>query len=165
VTDAPSPDPTLDQRRLLLEQLDARMETQSDELDGLDRKATTVLVATGVLLGLVVNNARDFPTSPPLLPLALYGSLAVLAVALFAGVWSLWPSRFAVVPEPGPFLAQYATRMPVDTMGELLSTKADAFNGNAKVARKKANRLRFQMVLLAVGGGLLVGAYILERLV
>lgn len=60
MTDASSPDPWEPQRRLLLGQIEGRLRVQFDELDGLDRKATTVLAATGVTLGLVVNNTTHF---------------------------------------------------------------------------------------------------------
>jgi len=49
-------------------------------------------------------------------------------------------------------------------LGELVSTKALAFANNHGIARTKGNRVRVQMVLLAVGGLLLVGAYVLGRL-
>jgi hypothetical protein len=165
VTDVPGADQTLEQRRLLLEQVEGRLEVQLDELDGLDRKATTVLAATGVLLGLVINNAGDFATSPWPVPGVFYGALGVLAVALFAGVRTLWPIKVCAVPEPRPFLDQHASKQPVETIGELANTKADAFRKNVEFARIKGKQLRLQMSLLAVGGLLLVLAYALERLI
>jgi hypothetical protein len=164
VTDALPPN-RLEQRRLLLEQVEGRLEVQLQELDGLDRKATTVLAATGVLLGLVINNAGDFATSPSPVPWVFYGALAVLAVALFAGVRTLWPIKISVVPEPRPFLDQHAAKRPEETMGELANTKAEAFRKNAVFTRTKGDQLRLQMVLLALGGSFLVGAYVLERLI
>lgn len=55
--------------------------------------------------------------------------------------------------------------LPMAVFGELISTKALAFAKNHDVARTKGNRVRAQMLLLAVGGSLLVAAYVLERLV
>ncbi len=164
MTDTSSPGRTLEQRRLLLEQVDARMRAQSDEWDGLDRKATTVLAANGVILGLVINNAGSFAASPPVVSLAFYASLAVLAIALVAGIRSLWPRAFAVVPEPQQFLDQHAKQSPEQTMGELASTKAKAFGDNKAAASTKVGRVRWQMALLALGAGLLVSAYIIERI-
>jgi hypothetical protein len=165
VTDAQPPDRTLEQRRLLLEQVEGRLEVQLDELDGLDRKATTVLAATGVTLGLVINNASDFASSRYPMPHVFYGSLVVLAAGLVAGVVALWPRDVQVVPDPGPLLEQHGTGSPEATVGELVSTKALAFAGNHAIVRRKGDRVRAQMVLLALGGSLLVSAYILERLV
>lgn len=161
---APSSDSILNQRRLLLEQVDGRLKVQSDEMDGLDRKATTVLAATGVVVGLIVNNTDHFATSPDLVSWVFYGALVVLAAGLVAGVRALWPRDFIVVPEPGPLLDAHATKAPEETMGELLTTKAEAFRLNVPVTKTKSNRIRVQMVLLALGGGLLVGAYVLERI-
>lgn len=165
MTDVPPRDRTLEQRQLLLEQVDGRIAVQFDELDSLDRKATTVLAATGVVLGLVINNAGAFARSPSPVPWVFYGALVVLAVGLFAGVVALWPRDIRIVPEPRPFLDQHGTSLPEQILGELISTKALAFQMNVAVARTKGDRVRIQMVLLAVGGGLLVGAYVLERLV
>jgi hypothetical protein len=165
VTDTPPPDRTLEQRRLLLDQVEGRLKVQSEELDGLDRKATTILGATGVVLGLVISNASDFATSPCPVPYLFYGALVVLAAGLVAGVWTLWPRSFQVVPEPGPFLAEHQSKTPEHTIGELVKTKADVFVFNKKVVETKADRIRLQMVLLALGGILLVGAYVMERLV
>jgi hypothetical protein len=165
VTDDPPPDRTLEQRRLLLEQVEGRIKIQFDELDGLDRKATTVLAATGVTLGLVINNAGHFVSSPRPVPLVFYEALVILAAGLIAGVLAMWPRNVEVVPEPKPFLEQHGTSLPEVTVGELVSTKALAFTRNHGIARRKGDRVRIQMVLLALGGSLLVGAYILERLV
>jgi hypothetical protein len=165
MTDPPSPDRTLEQWRLFHEQVDSRIALQFDTTDGLDRKATAVLAATGVVLGLVINNADHFATSRDLAPLLFIEALVVLAFALAAGVIALWPRPFNVVPEPGPLLDQHANKAPVESIGELLATKRKAFDDNKGVSRSKLRRLRAQMVLLAVGGGLLVGAYVLERLI
>jgi hypothetical protein len=165
VEDAAPSDRTLEQRRLLLEQVEGRIGVQFDELDGLDRKATTVLGATGVLLGLVINNAGHFASSPLPVPLAYYAALLVLAAGLIAGVVTFWPRPIFAVPELRAFLDQHGTRFPEDTLGELISTKAKAFDDNKPVVKTKGTRLRVQLVLLALGGGLLVGAHLLERMV
>ena len=86
MTDASSPDPWEPQRRLLLEQVEGRLRVQFDELDGLDRKATTILAATGVTLGLVVNNTDDFAKAKDPVPFLFYAALVVLAAGLIAGV-------------------------------------------------------------------------------
>lgn len=164
MTDASSPDPWEPQRRLLLEQVEGRLRVQFDELDGLDRKATTILAATGVTLGLVVNNTDDFAKAKDPVPFLFYAALVVLAAGLIAGVRALWPRDIEVVPDPGPFLEQHGTSLPMAVLGELVSTKALAFANNHGIARTKGNRVRVQMVLLAVGGLLLVGAYVLGRL-
>jgi hypothetical protein len=165
VTDSSLPDPWEPQRRLLLEQVEGRLDIQFDELDGLDRKATTILAATGVTLGLVVNNTSDFAMANDPVPLLFYGALVVLAIGLIAGVTALWPRDVEVVPDPGPFLEQHGRNLPLAILGELTSTKALAFANNHGVSRTKGNRVRAQMLLLAAGGSMLVGAYVLERLI
>ncbi len=165
MTDAPAPDRTLEQRRLLLEQVEGRLRIQFEEVDGLDRKATTVLAATGVTLGLVINNASTVATSPVGVQWFYYGALGLLAVALVAGVYALWPRHLMVVPEPKPLLEQHAGSLPEFTIGELVSTKAAAYERNVVLTKAKGDRVRLQMVLLALGGSLLVTAYVLERLV
>ena len=88
----PSPGP--EQLRLLNDLVQSRLQLQTDELDSLDRKATTVLAGTGVLLGLVVNNVATFATSvSPVPPWLFYASLVCLAPGLLAGLWTLWPRR------------------------------------------------------------------------
>ncbi|HET9754900.1 MAG TPA: hypothetical protein VFP66_00225 [Candidatus Limnocylindrales bacterium] len=62
-------------------------------------------------------------------------------------------------------LHKHATNTPEETIGELLTTKAEAFERNTPVTRTKANRIRAQMLLLMAGGILLVGAYVLEVLI
>jgi hypothetical protein len=165
VTETAPEDRTLEQWRLLLEQVEGRLKVQLEEVDGLDRKATTGLAATGVILGLVVNNVGSVTTAPDPVPLLFHGALVVLAAALVTGVFALWPRKLWVVPEPTPLLAQHAAGQPEHTVGELLSTKAAAYDLNVKLTDSKGDRVRFQMLLLAIGGGLLVGAYLLERLV
>ena len=165
MTEIPPPDLTLDQRRLLLEQVEGRLGFEFDAIDGIDRKATGLLAATLVVLGLVLSNVGDFAGSSNAVSLVFYGALVVLAVGLFAGVYSLWPRSFWAVPEPGPLLEQHATKTPEWTLGELLSTKAEAFRLNAQISKSKTGRLRAQMFLLAAGGGLLVVAYVLERVI
>jgi hypothetical protein len=165
VTEPQPQDRTLDQWRLLLEQVEGRLKVQLEEVDGLDRKATTGLAGTGVLLGLVVNNVDSAAKSPDPVPWVFYGALAVLALALVVGVSALWPRKLWVVPEPTPLLAQHASSQPERTVGELLSTKAAAYDLNVKITGAKGDRVRVQMVLLALGGGLLVVATLLERLV
>jgi hypothetical protein len=165
MSDPLPPDRTLEQWRLLLEQTEGRLTLQSDEMDGLDRKATTVLAATGIVLGLVINNADSFATSQPPVLLLFYGALVVLAAGIVWGVRALWPQDWRVVPEPGPLIDKHKTLLPEFTTGELLTTKAKAFEHNVPVTQTKANRIRVQMVLLALGGVLLVAAYVLERLI
>jgi hypothetical protein len=57
MVDSSTPDATLAQRRLLLEQIESRLRVQFDELDGLDRKATTVLAASSECHSLTLNSS------------------------------------------------------------------------------------------------------------
>ena len=74
---------------LLLEQVEQRMKNQRDEWDGLDRKATTILATTGVLLGLVAANAKAFGATPSPGPAAFVLAAAALALRSLP---ALWPS-------------------------------------------------------------------------
>jgi len=165
MSDTPTQDGTLEQWRLLLEQVEGRLKIQFEEVDGLDRKATTGLAATGVILGLVVNNVDSVIKSPDPVPLVFYSALIVLAAALVMGIYALWPRKLWVVPEPTPLIAQHSAGRPEHTVGELLSTKAAAYDLNVKLTDSKGDRVRVQMLLLAIGGALLVAAYVLERVV
>lgn len=160
----PPPDP--EQVRLLNDLVESRLQLQTDELDSLDRKATTVLAGTGVLLGLVVNNVDAFAKStsagPPIL---FYGSLILLAAGLVAGLWTLWPRRIQVVPQPAALVDQYYARHPDDTLPEILSTRRKGWADNKPVVERKSRRLKLQIILLATGGVLLVAAYIMDKVV
>ena len=56
------------------------------------------------------------------------------------------------------------TRLPSDTLGELVTTKAKTYGDNDVLAQAKVNWLRGQMACLVVGGFLLVTAYGPERM-
>jgi hypothetical protein len=161
---APPPDPTTEQRRLLLEQVEGTLRVQADAFDAMDRKVATVVAATGFLLGLVINNADHFAKARDGVTLVFYLALIALAAAFVVGLSALWPREIGLVPEPEPFLQQHATRLPADTLGELVSTKALVYGNNREVSQSKFGLLRWQTFLLAVGGVLLVSAYVLERL-
>jgi hypothetical protein len=164
MTETRPPGDRLEQWRMLLEQVEGRLKVQFDEVDGLDRKATTGVAATGVILGLVGNNVATAVTLPVAVTAIFYLALIVLAEALFMGVYALWPERLWAVPEPTPLLAQHAASTPQRTIGELLSTKAAAYDLNVRITRVKADRVRVQILWLAMGAGLLVLAFVVERL-
>jgi hypothetical protein len=153
MTGTPEP-PTLAHLTLLLAQVDARLADQRSEWDGLDRKGTTVLAATGVLLGLVVNNAAAFRAYPAPAPDVYLASAAVLVLGLAAGVVNLVPRRFRAAPEP-PHLLDYAGQGSEHTVGTLLTTKAKAFKINADQVVWKVRAVRAQLALLVIAGGLL----------
>lgn len=158
------PDP--EQVRLLNELVQSRVQLQTEELDTLDRKATTVLAATSVLLGLVVNNIDRF-ANPAVLAaaLAFYGSLISLALGLLAALWTLWPRRIQVVPHPSKLVEQYYSRHPDDTLPEILSTRTQGWKHNVPTVDRKSLGLKFQISLLAAGGVLLAAACILNKVV
>jgi len=144
------PLPDLDHLRLLLEQVDERVKYQRDEWDGLDRKATTILATTGVVLGLVVSNAASFVATPPPGQVLFVVALFVLVAALAVAVVALWPREFQVVPEPRPFLDGYASEPTGYTIGRLVQTKAGAFEKNVDAVRWKLYCVRTQMCLVTV---------------
>jgi hypothetical protein len=157
------PLPELDHLRLLLEQVDQRVRYQRDEWDGLDRKATTVLATTGVLLGLVVNNATYLSGTPPPGPFVFFLALGALVVALVAGVVALWPREFRVVPEPKPFVDAYAGEPTDKTLGTLVSTKAMYFAENRGPMTTKLRLLRGQVVLVTLAGLLLAVVLVIRE--
>jgi hypothetical protein len=154
--------PDREQLTLLLDQVEGRLGTQREEWEGLDRKATTILGATGVVFGLVVNSAQPLNAASDLGTRILLSALVVLAGGLVIGILSLAPRRIASVPEPTPLLANYAGASTDLTLGTLITTKAQVFDFNRKVLDSKLRFLVVQMILLAVGGGLLVAALLIE---
>jgi hypothetical protein len=157
--------PDRDQLRLLLEQVDARLEIQVRSLESLDEKATTILGATGVVLGLVLASGDDFSSANQPVPAFYYGALVALAIGLVIGVKTLWPQGLSVVPEPKVLVNDYYGRSLEQTIADLLPTKRDAFAENVELSEAKGRGLRVQMVIVAVGGILLVAAYVLVKVV
>lgn len=149
------PLPSQEHLELLHEQIEARNGLQHAEWDGLERKATTVLAVTGVLLGLAVNNVKAFEAYPEPAPRLFLAALAALALGLLAGVAALWPRRFKVAPEPGPLLEGYVAEASDYTLARVLRTKADAFAENEGRVRPKLWAARVQLLCLAAAGGLL----------
>ena len=144
----------LEHLTMMLAQLDARLGYQREEWDGLDRKGTSILATTGVVLGLVVNNAKTFQAYPDPAPTVFALAMAVLALGLAAGVATLWPRDFKVVPEPKGLLG-YADKASDFTVGTLITTKAEAFTRNRGPLRWKTWTVRAQMLLLAIEAGLM----------
>jgi hypothetical protein len=157
VSSAPStaPLPSPEHLRLLHDQIEARNGLQHDEWDGLERKGTTVLAATGVMLALVVNNAKSFEAYPAPAPTLFIGTLALLALGIGAGVVTLWPRDFKVAPEPAPLLEGYTAEATDYTLARVLRSKAAAFEVNESSKRPKLWAIRAQLLLLAAAGGLL----------
>lgn len=152
---AVAPLPPEEHLQLLHDQIEGRLGLQHDEWDGLERKATTVLAATGVLLGLAVNNAKAFEAYPAPAPGLYVAALAALALGIGAGVVTLWPREFNVAPEPGPLLTAYTAQASDYTLARVLRTKADAFSANEATKRPKVRAIRAQLLLLAAAGGFL----------
>ncbi len=155
--------PPRDQLELLNEELHKRAELQSDELEGLDRKASTVLGATGVVLALVVNNARQFHTVSGEARNVFFGSLVILAVGLVVGLLTLFPRDIKVVPNPRHLLEQYYAASTEETLAQLAVTRLRAFEENRGFSLRKGWGVRAQIVLLASGGTILVAAYLLKE--
>jgi hypothetical protein len=155
------PLPDRDQLKLLLEQVEGRLGTQREEWDGLDRKATTILGATGVLFGLVVNNADPLATTPQPGPRLFLASLVVLIGGVVVGILCLAPRRIANVPEPTPLVRGYASATTDLTLGTLTTTKAQVFDFNRSVLESKLRFLVVQMALLVIGGALLTAALVI----
>lgn len=114
-----------------------------------------MLAATGVLLGLAVNNASAFETYPAPAPALFLVALAALALGVGAGVITLWPREFKVAPEPGPLLKGYTAAATDYTLAQVLQNKAGAIAINEGKRRPKVLAIRFQLVLVAAAGGLL----------
>lgn len=159
----PAPLPDLPHLQLLHDQIEGRAAVQHDEWDGLERKGTTVLAATGVVLALVVNNAKAFDAYPPPAPTLFIVTLALLALGVGAGVITLWPREFKVAPEPGQLLAGYTAQPSDYTLARVLKTKADAFDVNVTRVRPKLWAIRAQLLLLAAAGGLLFVVLLIGR--
>ncbi len=144
--------PPSGQLELLTAELEGRLKAQSGEVESLDRKASTGLAATGVVLGLVVNNVDKFATALSGPRNVFLGSLALLAAALACGVWSIWPRRAKVVPSPRRLIEGYYAKSRDDTLANLVSARLRAFEENKNLSLSKILWLRLEMSLLALGG-------------
>lgn len=91
-------------------------------------------------MGLVVNNAGAFAATPSPGPTLFIVALCALVVGLVAGVITLWPREFKVVPQPGPFLDRYGGAATDLTMGTLVRTKADAFRTTSGLSSGNCGR-------------------------
>jgi len=147
-----APNPPREQLVLLNEQLQGRGELQSGELEGLDRKASTMLAGTGVVLGLVVNNVDKFQAVAAAPRCVFFGSLFLLAVGIVAGVVALWPRRIKVVPSARGLVEGYYARSHDDTLANLVSVRLRALEENKNLSKVKIWALRAQMSLFAAGG-------------
>jgi hypothetical protein len=163
-TSTPPIYPPRDQLVVMADEMRTRLGVQLAELDGLDAKATTVLAAAGVVLGLATGAAKDLATAVAPAPLLFYGALVVLGIDLVLGVWALWPRKAKVVPEPGPFVDGYYSKTADETMAALIVARRDAYEQNVSLTSDKGDRVRVQMVLLAVGGLALISAYLVQRI-
>jgi len=94
--------PTVEHLTLLEREMAAALTRQREAWDGLDRKGTTIMATTGVLLGLVVNNAETFQAYRDPAPTAFGVALAMLVLGIDAGLATLWPRAFTVVPVNRP---------------------------------------------------------------
>lgn len=146
----PAPLPTVEHLTLLEREMAAALTRQREAWDGLDRKGTTIMATTGVLLGLVVNNAETFQAYRDPSPTAFGVALAMLVLGIGAGLATLWPRAFTVVPEPKVLLS-YAGKASDFTLGTLVATEEAAYESNRGAMRFKLWAVRIQTVLLALG--------------
>ncbi len=94
--------PSRDLLELLDREVRGRLDYQLTEVDGLDTKATTVLAASGVFLGLVVTGTKAIVHPALVTTVTLDTALLVLTVCLFIGAYVIWPREVRVVPKvPG----------------------------------------------------------------
>jgi hypothetical protein len=132
-------------------------------MEALDRKASTMLAGTGVVLALIVNNIDQFRSAACGPRYLYYGALMSLTAALVAGVFALWPRKAKVVPSPRGLVEGYYAREHDDTLASLVATRLRAAEVNKNLAKWKVRALEAQMVLLAVGGGALVLAFVVKE--
>jgi hypothetical protein len=144
----------LDHLTIMQNQLDSRLALQAEEWDGLDRKGTTIMGTTGVVLGLVVNNGKALQTLPDPAQLLFVGALAALVGGLVAGVFTLWPRGMTTVPDPERLKA-YVDKDTEYLVGTLISTKVDAYEANGDPMKWKLWAVRAQMLLLTFAAMLL----------
>lgn len=152
----------LEHRKLLLAQLDAELASQLGAWDQIERKGTTMLGATGVLLGLVVSNSKTFEAYPDPAPALYLIALFVLVAGLVAGVVMIWPRDFQELSGPDALL-KYDDDTTEHTVGVLLTTKAEAYKANINPMWWKVRAAMAQMVLLAVAGVLLFLVLVIGR--
>jgi hypothetical protein len=155
--------PPREQLVLLNEELHGRAGLQSDELEGLDRKASTMLAGTGVVLAVVINNVNQFQLTGCEARDLFYGSLVSLSAALFAGVVALWPRQIRVIPSPRGLVERYYAKGYDETLANLVSSRLKAAELNKNISVGKVRALKFQMVLVALGGLSIVLAFLAKE--
>jgi hypothetical protein len=156
----PSVNPPTEQLDLLSSEIEGRLEAQAKEVEGLDRKSATALAATGVTLGLVINNADQFVSVLSGPRNVFYISLVLLASALICGVGCIWPREAKVVPAPRRLIEGYYAKSRDHTLAVLVSTRLRAFELNKNISKNKNAWLRWQLFLLGIGGAGLVAAFV-----
>lgn len=148
---------------LLNEELRGRAALQWEELDGIDRKASTILAGTGVVLALVINNARPLQethASSVLFFIAVIG----LAAALASGVFVLWPRRLDTVPAAQRLVDEYHSQSYDETLRALVATRARATETNRQTVEAKVRALKVQVAFFGVAAACLVVASLTQLL-
>jgi hypothetical protein len=141
--------PTIEQLTLLEREMAAALVRQREAWDGLDRKGTTLMATTGVLLGLLANQAETIQAYRDPAPAAFKVALAMLVLGIVAGLFTLWPRQFTVVPDPKGLLS-YAGKAADYTLGTLASTEAAAYERNRGGMQFKLWMVRLQTALLVL---------------
>lgn len=149
---------------LLDREVRGRLDYQLTEVDGLDTKATTVLAASGVFLGLVVTGTKASVHPALVTTLTLDAALLVLTVCLFIGAYVIWPREVRVVPNPTELVTNYTGKSLEKTLADLIGTRKDAYVLNGPLLRKKSFWLKGQMLGLAFAGALIAVSLLTTQL-
>lgn len=127
--------PPPEQLELLAAELEGRAEAQSAEVEGLDRKASTALAATGVVLGLVLNSVSQFRDAA-WQPRSLFlGALVALAAGLVSGVGAIWPRRVKIVSAPRRLIEGYYAKSRANTQEGHVAPRLRRLQGDRRGAR------------------------------
>jgi len=139
--------------KLALEEMRFQMQQMLDAAESLDRKVNIILVACGLVIALGTELlSRQQGIYPSWVWCTLGGVVVLYVTAVAAALYSINPRgyRLAVSPEWEEIDNQILGRSERDAMLVLLSGYVEQIQYNATLNRRKANLLRFALVVLLI---------------
>jgi hypothetical protein len=141
---------------LLNEEITRRLDVQRQAGTAIDTKAA--VVAAAALAG-----TQFIAVQPGLNVPLLVGALILLAATAGLAYGALRLRRFVEVPEPPEFYAQYKDAAAPKTLFDLAVTKAEAFESNRKLYKRKARLQEWSLWTLAGAALLAMAARLVGR--
>lgn len=165
---AAQPDNSLD---FSLEMIKERIEAQFDQVNALDIKTNTLLIAATTLMGTALILQAVLLALPKHTSLQAYPVMQWLfillilfyAMTMLCTVAGYWVRNLKRVPEPDRML-DYVSKPEAETKSVYIGTLVDAFNENKRIMRWKIWGLRIAAVTFLLEIGALIPLLILQIL-